>query len=258
MFETLVTEKNAGVARLWLNRPDARNAFNPLMIDELITALTEIAADSSIQLLILRGKNNQFCSGADIKWMQASGRLSPEENEQESRRIADLLEVLYALPVPTLAVAEGSVFGGAMGLLAACDWIYAADNCRFGFPEVHLGIIPAIIWPYILLRSHPVSALQKALTGKPFSADEAIRLNLADPMPEADLEASIERLIQELTQGPAPDAQREMKRLNRQLQQKPDERVIMRTIEILSTLKRSPNGQEGLTAFIEKRRPEWK
>lgn len=258
MAKTLRIQTEGKVRTIWLHRPEARNAFNPAMIEELMEAAAEVADNPAISLVILRGTNHQFCSGADIRWMQQSGEKTTAESHAESQKIADLLEAILTIPVPTIAIAEGAVFGGAMGLLAVCDWVLADPGCRFGFPEVHLGIIPAVIWPFILMKMNPGQALQKALTGETFGFQEAISLHLADALPDKTLEKSLTMLVERIIAKPSPEAQKEIKFLTRKLQQKPSEGVIKETIEILSKLKRSENGQEGMQAFIEKRKPEWK
>ena len=258
MYQSIILSIKRPVATIVMNRPEARNAFNPQMITEISDALCEIKNNPGVRLVIFRGSNQQFCSGADIHWMKESGSQPESVNKAESQKIADLLQAIDQIAVPTLAVAEGGIFGGALGILAACDWVYAHPDSTFGFPEVHLGIIPAVIWPFILLKCHPQIALQKALTGKPFKQEEALRMNLVDPLPAEDLEASISLLIKQLTEGPSPAAQIQIKALTKKLQQKPPESVIKETIEILTTLKQSPDGQEGLLAFIQKRKPEWK
>ena len=258
MPRTISIERNNNVTSIWLNRPEAKNAFNPEMIDELIEAAQNLVKDRKTRVVIIRGKEKQFCAGADIKWLKASGSFSNEQNETESRRISDLLKAIQAIPQPTISLAEGGVFGGAMGILAVSDWVLAEENCKFGFPEVHLGIAPAVIWPYILQKVAANKALQKAITGKAFTCNDALSINLIDNVcPSKNIHEELHSLIIEIL-TPAPDGQIEIKRLTQELQQYPSEKVIKRTIEILSKLKKSINGQEGLNAFIEKRKPEWK
>lgn len=258
MPNTIIIEKQDKVSTIWLNRPEAKNAFNPEMVGELIIACHELTHNKDTRLVILRGKGQQFCAGADIKWMKASGTYSSAQNEAESMLISDLLQAILNIPQPTICVAEGGVMGGAMGMLAVSDWVIAEENCKFGFPEVHLGIAPAVIWPYILRKVPTNKALQKAITGKPFSSNEALIINMIDSIHlSEEIEDKLSVLSAEILSA-APEGQREIKRLSRELQQYPSEKVIRRTIELLSTLKGSENGQEGLNAFIEKRVPEWK
>jgi len=258
MPNTIIIEKQDRGTTIWLNRPEAKNAFNPEMVGELIDACHELTYDKETRLVILRGKRKQFCAGADIKWMKASGAYSPEQNKAESMLISDLLQAILNIPHPTICLAEGGVMGGAMGILAVSDWVIADENCKFGFPEVHLGIAPAVIWPYILTKVPTNKALQKAIIGKPFSANEALIINMIDSIHVSEeIEDKLSTLSAEIMRA-APDGQIEIKRLSRELQQYPSEKVIKRTIELLSKLKGSENGQEGLNAFIEKRKPEWK
>lgn len=256
MYSTLLIDRNNQVLTVWLNRPEAKNAFNPQMIEDLIHLNNDLATNPELRVIIFRGKDKQFCSGADINWMKAAGELSAEQNSQESTRISDLLESFKNLPQPTIALAEGGVYGGAIGILAVCDWVLSTPECRFGFPEVHLGIIPAVIWPYVLMKINPKKALQKALTGQKFNSQEAVAVGLVDQLTDSPDYNDLNLLINQLL-IPSPEAQKEIKRLTYFIQQKPDEGVIMETIKILSNLKNSKNGQEGLKAFIEKRKPEW-
>lgn len=228
------------------------------MIEELIAALESLARNPKPPVLIIRGKEQQFCSGADIRWMQESGQQSQEKNIQESQRIADLMQALDQYPGPTVALAEGGIFGGALGLLVVCDFVLASTEAQFGLPEVHLGIAPAIILPYLTRRIPPHLVLQKALSGLKFDALEALRIHLVDEIlsPE-QLEGKLQRITSDLC-VPSPEAQRAIKRLLKNLQQNPGEGVIKEAIKTLSHLKSSDNGQEGLRAFIEKRKPEWK
>lgn len=258
MQNTIIVEKKGPVTTIWLNRPKARNAFNPEMINELINVLGTLTKEPELRILIIRGKNEQFCSGADIQWMKSSGQLSENENTTESQRISLLLRTLREFSTPTIALAEGGVFGGAIGIMVCCDWVLASEECIFGFPEVHLGIAPAVILPYVLMRIPAHKALHKTLTGSRFSSKEALSTGLVDIIvSQSNTEQSLDALIQELL-IPSPNAQKEVKRLIRLIQQNPDAGVIMETINTLSKLKSSNNGQEGLSAFIEKRKPEWK
>jgi methylglutaconyl-CoA hydratase len=258
MFKTIIVNKENQVLTVWLNRPEAKNAFNPQMVEELVALCNEIKTDSESKVIVFRGKNNQFCSGADIPWMKNSGMVSDDQNMRESHRISDLLTSIRSIRKPTIGLAQGGVFGGAVGLLSVLDWVIADKKCKFGLPEVHLGIAPAVIWPYVLMRISANNALQLAQTGKPFDSEMAMKIGLVDKISEdQNIESDLHELIHDLI-IPSNEAQMELKRLHQTVQQNPSEGVIRKTIEILSKLKKSENGQEGLKAFIEKRKPEWK
>ena len=181
-YSTLELTLTDRVATLWLNRPDVRNAFNGEMIAELIDCLGQVAQDENIIALLLRGKGKVFCGGADIAWMGSFSERTYEEDYQGNQQLAQCFHAVYTLPQPTIAVVQGAAFGGASGLLAACDMAYAVENTTFAFSEVKIGIIPATIAPYVLRRVGEAAARELMLTGTPFRRSRSRPGGLGEPV----------------------------------------------------------------------------
>jgi methylglutaconyl-CoA hydratase len=253
----IITETEGTVARIWLNRPESRNALNSAMLEELHFALQEINHDEQFRIIILCGRGNSFCSGADLKWMEQASRLSPEDNYRDSQWPAKCFHELFASPKITLAGIHGVAFGGALGLIAACDLAVSAENTVFAFSEVKLGLIPATIAPYIFHKAGDNRVMEYLLTGRKFGASEAEMLGLINRcVPEGQLEQSLQDLTIELLQA-APVAQRSIKRLFRSLCVTPDSSTLDLTASLLAETRVSEEAREGIRAFLEKRQPGW-
>ena len=258
-YTTIELTINNRIATLWLNRPDVRNAFNDVMIAELIDCLTEVGKDDNIIALILRGRGKVFCGGADIKWMQSFSQRSYEEDYQGNQQLAQCFYAFYNLPQPTVAVVHGAAFGGANGLLAACDMAYCVENTTFAFSEVKIGIIPATIAPYVIRRVGESYARALMLTGKRFDGTEAARVGLVNQhfVTKEDLEAYVQTIVSELKTS-APGALRSCKRLITTVAQVTSvEETMDYTARMIADARASEEGQEGMRAFLEKRKPNW-
>jgi methylglutaconyl-CoA hydratase len=244
------------VALLALDRPGAANAFNDAVIKELVAALAVVRARPGCRALILRGKGKHFSAGADLGWMKASAKLSFEDNRRDAEGLIELFESLATLPLPTIALVHGSAFGGAVGLTACCDIAIAAQSARFCLSEIRLGLMPAVIVPYLARRMRPGDLRRLALTARPFGADEALAAGLVQRVVGDDeLEAAARAELELLLQG-APEAQTDLKIL---LQRVVEEglRQGPHTAEAIAKLRAGPTGQAGLSAFFDKKPAPW-
>nr|WP_312508117.1 enoyl-CoA hydratase-related protein [Pseudomonas luteola] len=259
-YQTLQLDIDSrGVATLWLNRPEKNNAFNAEVIAELIHALEAIGANEAIRFLILRGQGRHFSAGADLAWMQASATLSLKENHDDAQRLSLLMETLHALPQPTLAVVQGAAFGGALGLIACCDMAIGSQDAVFCLSEVRIGLAPAVISPYVVRAIGERATRRYALTAERFSSGRAQALGLLDETYPADqLEAAVNEWKNNLLLN-SPAALKACKSLLHQVGTAAnlDDALKGYTQHFIASLRVSPEAQEGLGAFLEKRMPSW-
>jgi len=239
-----------------LNRPDVRNAFN----EELIADLTAWAIDASrspdIRAAVLRGAGKSFCAGADVTWMAHTVTYTREQNLDDARRMRRMFELLDELPFPLVGRIHGAALGGGAGLAAVCDMVAAADDATFGFTEVKLGILPAVISPFALRKIGISAARELFLTGARFTATRARELGLVHAVvPPAGLDEAVETFLAEIRTA-APEAVREAKRMIRDVAGRVAAEADITTAAIAER-RVSPEGQDGLTAFLEKRKPRW-
>jgi methylglutaconyl-CoA hydratase len=255
--ERLELEIEDGVARLWLSRPDVRNAFDGRMVKELRAVLDDLTASDSVRVVVLGGRGRVFSAGADLEWMKAVAAFGREENVREAREMADLFFALSRSPKPVVARVQGAALGGGAGLVAAGDIAVAAEETRFGFTEVRLGLIPAVISPYVLGKIGESAARELFLTGERFGAAKAQEIGLVHAVvPEADLDAVVDARVHELLQA-GPQAIAAAKALLREVAGRRAEDVRQETVDRIAAVRASPEGQEGLRAFLEKRTPDW-
>lgn len=244
------------IAILAINRPEAANSFNAAVIRDLVLHLKELAAMKTVRAVVLRGAGAHFSAGADLNWMKDSAQLSYEQNVKDARSLIELFEALANLPQPTVAAVHGSAFGGAVGLTACCDIAIAAESAVFSLSEVKLGLMPAVIVPYLMRKMTPGGLKRHALTGRRFSAAEAQEMGLIERLvPTADLMAAVRDELDLLLQGSA-EAQCKLKTLFDQTQSD-GLRQHARTAEAIATVRTSRAGQAGLAAFFEKKAPPW-
>ncbi len=245
------------VARVWLNRPDVRNAFDGLMVTELRKTLFDLSSADGVRVIVLGGRGPSFCAGADLEWMRAMAAFSRDENLREAQALADLFFTVYQSPKPIVARVHGAALGGGSGLVAACDVPVAALGTQFGFTEVRLGIVPAVISPYVIGKIGESAARELFLTGERFEAVKAAEIGLVRAaVPEEDLDAVVEARVQELLKS-GPRAIAEAKALIREVAWRRVEDVQRYTVERIAEVRISPEGQEGMRAFLEKRKPSW-
>jgi methylglutaconyl-CoA hydratase len=252
-----VTHRNA-VAWVLLNRPEVRNAFNATLIAELTALLRALDADPSVRAVVLAGAGSSFCAGADLNWMQQMAAFSPRQNLADASVLTAMLATLDKLSKPTIARVHGAAFGGGAGLVACCDIAIGTADASFAFSEARLGLIPAAISPYVVAAIGARAARRYFLTAERFSAAEAYRLGLLHELaPAPQLDARIETLLSALlTAGPL--AQAECKQLLRAIVNRPlDARIVADTARRIARVRASPEGKEGVAAFLAKRKAAW-
>ncbi len=254
------TRDARGIVTLTLDRPEAKNALSAALVAELTAALDALAGDAAVRAVVLTGAGTVFCAGADIGEMRAAGAASAEQNEADSRRFAKMLETLERQPQPTLALVNGAAFGGAVGLVAACDIAVAAAGARFALSEVRLGLVPAMISPYVLRALGLREARRWCLTGEAMDAATARRIGLVHEVAdEPALAGAAEAVLGALLAG-APGAQAEIKRLLRHVTGRSDAGdavTLADTARWIARVRAGSEAREGLTAFLERRKPGW-
>jgi methylglutaconyl-CoA hydratase len=256
-----ITRDTRGLATLTLDRPEARNALSGELVTRLTAALAELAEDRAVRIVALTGAGSVFCAGADIGEMRAAGAASPERNEADSRRFATLLERLENQPQPTVAIVNGAAYGGALGLISACDIALAADSARFALSEVRLGLVPAMISPYVLRAIGARQAHRWFLTGEAMDAATALRIGLVhETADDAALPAAAGRIVEALLAG-GPEAQAGIKQLLRHVTGRSaagDQAMLGDTAKWIARVRAGAEAAEGLTAFLEKRPARWR
>jgi methylglutaconyl-CoA hydratase len=245
------------VARILLARPQARNAMSDVTLRELAGAFQALAREKDLRAVLVTGEGKDFCAGADIEWMRRGGTLPPDEGKKDARLFAEMLGAVDGCPAPVVVAAQGNVFGGGLGLLAACDVALLSDDARLSFSEVRLGIMPSVISCWVLPKIGVANARRYYLTGEVFGPAEAVRMGLAhEAVAPAELAARADSVVKNILKN-GPNAVRRAKAMIPKIAAaKPEERVSM-TVETLVELRSSPEGQEGLAAFLEKRPASW-
>jgi methylglutaconyl-CoA hydratase len=256
--ELAIKSEKSSCVYLTLNRPTVHNAMNEQLIAELSEALHTIQSTTDYHVCVLQSRGETFCAGADLHWMQRSIHFSKEENKQDSALLAQVLQQLHDLPIPTVAVVQGNTFGGGLGIIAACDMVIAADHAKFCFSETKLGLIPAIISPYIISAIGERAALRLFLTAESFSPWDAKQMGLIhEIVPKEDLQISAEKMIAGLLRN-GPAALRACKDLIRKQNTISNPAALQQyLINTIADLRVTPEAQEGLQAFLEKRPPKW-
>ena len=247
MAQNLTTERDGDILRITLTRPDRRNAFDAAVISELAQAFVDVGR---VRAVVLAGEGPSFSAGADVEWMRSSADLSYEENVADANALRAMLEAIDSCPAPVVARVQGHALGGGAGLVAAGDIAIAAPDAVFSFSEVKLGIIPAVISPFALGKIGASAARRYFVTGERFDADTALRIGLIHEVAD-DLDAAVESVVGELLSA-GPHAARWAKRLVRERPDGPE------TARWIAERRTSEEGQEGLRAFLEKRKPSWR
>ena len=259
MSDQLVLQRiDAGVGRLTLNRPEVHNAFDDVLIAQLTAALLSLEADRRVRAVVLAAAGKSFSAGADLAWMQRMAGYSEAENLADARALAGLMSTLDRLAKPTVALVQGAAFGGGVGLVACCDIAIASEAASFSLSEVKLGLIPAVISPYVVAAMGPGAARRFILTAERFSAPQALALGLVHEVVPADrLEETGQKVLDHLTQG-GPRAQADAKDLVLSLAGRPIDRALVEeTAERIARIRVGEEAREGLAAFLEKRKAEW-
>jgi methylglutaconyl-CoA hydratase len=248
---------DARVARVVLDRPDVHNAFDDVLIKELQKTFRALASDVSVRVVELRGEGKSFCAGADLNWMKRLAGFTLEENRRDSAELAQLFRALDEFDKPLVARVQGAAIGGGTGLAAVSDVVVAAEGALFGTTEVRLGVIPAVISPYVVRKIGESHARRWFLTGEKVDADEARRVGLVHiVVPAKELDKAVEKVVESLLLG-GPEAQREAKRLARTVATMPQKDLLNLTVQKIGERRTSAEGQEGMKAFLEKRAASW-
>ncbi len=247
-----------GIARLTLNRPDVKNAFNEQLIGEIADAMGRLNADKAVRAVVLTGSGDAFSAGADLSMMQRVATYSAAENKQDARRLAHMLNAIYSCEKPVIGLINGACMGGGVGLASACDIVIAAEEAFFALSEVRLGLIPAVISPFVVRAIGVRQARRYFLTGERFDAMTAKAIGLAHMVcMKAQLEATLDGVIDNLL-ACGPNAQRDAKALIRTVAHRPiDDAVMEETAALIARVRASDEGKEGVTAFLEKRKAAW-
>ncbi|MEO8400924.1 MAG: enoyl-CoA hydratase-related protein [Gammaproteobacteria bacterium] len=253
-----ITTPSKGIACLTLNRPEKRNALSGDMINEWLQALQKIAADKTIRVLMLAGNGEHFCAGADIAWMQKMAAGSYQANVVDALQLATLLSTLNTFPKPTIALVQGAIMGGGLGVIACCDIVIAAENANFCFSEVKMGLTPSVISPYVVPIIGQRAARYYFLTAEKFTAKRAEELELVQRVVSLEKLSAEGFVLAEVLLKQSPNALSEAKKLIRHVAYtKLSDELIQFTSEHLATMRSSDDAREGLKAFLEKRAPIW-
>ncbi|EKF73074.1 enoyl-CoA hydratase [Alcanivorax hongdengensis A-11-3] len=255
---SVTTQITGAVARITLDNPDKRNAFDDTIIAALTEAFAEAGADDNVRVVVLQAAGKHFSAGADLNWMRAMGQLDADQNREDALRLATLMQTIDQCPRPVIARVQGAAFGGALGLICAADMAVAADDARFCLSEVKLGIVPAVISPYVVRALGARQANRYFLSGEIIAADRAQQLGIVhETVLAAELDQAVDRLIEALLQG-GPQAQIEARELIARVSHGPiDSAMLNDTADLIARLRTGKEGQEGLSAFLEKRSPNW-
>ncbi|MFQ5511584.1 MAG: enoyl-CoA hydratase-related protein [Candidatus Krumholzibacteriia bacterium] len=256
-YKTIEITREGPVARVWLDRPEVKNAFNENVIAELTDACRALAGDEVARVVTLSGRGEVFSAGADLNWMQKVGAYTCEENLDDARRFAAMIEGLYRLPQATVAAVNGPCIGGGVGLLSACDVAVGSDRTFFSLAEIRLGIAPAVISPYVIRKIGERGAREFFLTGKRFDAAKACEIGLLNSVvAHDDFAAAVARWEKSFLRS-APGAVKACKELIARVSRAPIGEVQEYTAEVISKLRMAPEGREGFAAFFDRRRPAW-
>ena len=256
-YGLLRVETAGGTARVTLNRPEVHNAFNAALIEELRACFAALGAQADVRAIVLAGAGPSFCAGADVQWMQQSLHYTEEQNRADAQALATMLRTIDECPRPVIARVHGACLGGGVGLAAVADLVIAAEDARFGLTEVKLGIVPAVISPFVLAKVNRGAARALFLTGERFGAERAFEIGLVTTVCPADmLDAGVEGALRHLA-GSSPAAIPVAKELWRCVPQLAPDAAFDYTTGTIARLRVSEEGQEGLRAFLEKRKPGW-
>jgi methylglutaconyl-CoA hydratase len=257
-YQTLTVTITDRIGHVTLNRPELRNAFNEQSIAELALAFDELGRHELVRAIVLAANGPAFCAGADLNWMKKMAGYSDSENRADAMRLADMLRTIYTCPKPVVAKVQGDCYAGGMGLVAACDVVVSVDTANFCLSEVKLGLIPATISPYVIKAMGEQAARRWFLTAERFDAKEAHRIGFVhEIVAAADLDTTVAGIVQALANN-SPNAVREAKRLVREIAGEPvTEALLEDTADRIALIRASSEGRDGVTAFLDKRKPAW-
>lgn len=259
MEPLFLVEEKQSVCRVRLNRPEIHNAFNDQMIKEMTEFFHSFHDKPEIRLVVLEGEGKSFCAGADLNWMKRMKNYSDEENYQDSVRLQLLFESINMCPVPVIAKVHGAVLGGGTGIISCCDFVLSSHDTMYGFTEVALGLLPAVISPYVMAKIGETNARAYFMSGERFDAETALRIGLIHRVCDhSELDEKLET-IKKIFLKAGPVASREAKKLIRGVLTLNDQKEEVRdfTCRTISRIRTSEEGQEGMTALLQKRKPNW-
>ena len=257
VYETIIVDIENHVARVSLNRPEVHNAINDTLINELYDAFEKLKSDNNIRVIILTGNGNTFCAGGDVKWLKSVVNYTFRQNYEESLKLAKLMYLIFTHPKPVIARINGSALGGGVGLMSVCDILIADENATLTFSEVRLGLVPAVISPFIMCRIGQSYVRELFITGEKISAHRGFEIGLINQVvPHAQLDKAVEEKVNSILNN-GPTAVITVKDLIFNVSQMRFPEVQEYTAELISNLRSSEEGQEGMNAFLEKRKPTW-
>jgi methylglutaconyl-CoA hydratase len=258
-MDVLEMERRGPVAWLWLNRPELRNALNDLVLNSISASLQTLEKDSGCRVVVLAGRGQAFCAGGDLSRMAQAVKLTKARSKSEAGRFAKLLYRMHSYPKPLVARVHGAAFAGGMGLVAACDLVVAAEEAEFCLPEVRIGLVPAMISPYIVRAIGEQQARRYVLTGERLSAREAHRIGFVhECVPAAELDAKVEKIAAQLAQA-GPQAIARSKRLLAKVAKAAiTPKLSAETAAVLADVRAGAEAREGIRSFLDKRKPVWK
>lgn len=259
-MQTLTIERNArGVARVTFNRPEVHNAFDEKMIREVITAFRDLGIDEAVRVILLRAEGRSFCAGADLNWMKRAAEFDEDQNREDAGELALMLNAIYACPKPVIARVQGNAFGGGVGVVAAADIAIGLADAQFALSEVKLGIIPAVISPYVIEAVGARHARRYFVTAERFSGADACRMGLLHEIAvdAESMDARIDAWCNALL-GNGPHAITAAKNLTQAVAQRPiDDELMEDTVERIAQIRATAEAREGITAFLLKQKPAW-
>jgi len=258
MLKTFIDDR--GVATLSLNRPEIHNAFNDEMIDKITSQFLSWEKNDLVRLVLIKGEGKSFCAGADLNWMKKMLDYSHAENIQDSKKLAKMFKVMNEFEKPLIGKIQGHALGGGSGILAVCDYVILMDRSKIGFTETRLGLVPAVISPYVLSKIGESYARATFLSGKPFSAKKALEMGLAHQVcSEDEIEKVTDQVIDDFLLA-APKAVKIAKKLIKNviaMKNSKEDDLSFYTCEVIASQRISAEGQEGMSALLEKRKPVW-
>jgi methylglutaconyl-CoA hydratase len=256
-YTTISYTLDGPLARVTFTRPEVHNAFNDVMLREILDAFGKIAKNDDVRAVVITGEGKSFCAGADLNWMKRVVDYSYEENLNESLELAECMYRMYACPKPTIARVNGAAIGGGTGFVAVCDFAVAAETAKFSFSEVKIGVVPACISPYVITKIGEGKCREFFLTGERLKADRVLEAGLVNRVvPLKALDEAVDDCVKMLLSS-GPDALKMCKQLIEKVSEMSLDSAKRYTAEVIASLRMSPEGQEGMAAFLEKRKPNW-
>lgn len=257
MPRTITVSTDRAVGTVTLNRPDVHNAFNPEMIRDVTDAFGDLTQDPAVRVIVLTGEGRSFSAGADLHWMKSMGAFSEDENLADAKKLDAMFHAMATCSKPIVGRVNGAAYGGGLGLIGCCDVVVAVDTAKFAFSEVNLGVVPAVIAPYVIRKTGLAPLTELFLTGERFDTARAREIGLVHhAVHQANLDGVVHRRVGELLTS-APGAVAAAKALLRTVQDAPLDDVRDYTAQLIARLRVADEGQDGLTAFLDKRQPRW-